>query len=59
YNVQGQLLRILVQEEKALGKYSATWNGLDANGRRVPAGIYFYRLKVGAAILSKRLVALE
>ncbi len=59
YNVQGQLVRTLVHESKSAGKYSAAWNGLDASGRRVPSGLYFYRLKIGAASLTKRLVVLE
>ena len=59
YNVQGQLMRTLVQEVKATGKYSATWNGLDASGRRVPSGVYFYRLKIGAIATTRRLVVLE
>lgn len=59
YNVQGQLVRMFVHEAKAPGTYSARWNGLDANGRRVPSGIYFYRLKVGAIATTKRLVVLE
>lgn len=58
YNVQGQLVRTLVQEAKAPGKYSARWNGLDASGRRVPSGIYFYRLKIGATAIVRRLLVL-
>ncbi|NUO81212.1 beta-propeller fold lactonase family protein [candidate division KSB1 bacterium] len=59
FNLQGQLVQTLVHESQAPGKYSATWNGFDANDQQVPSGIYFYRLKAGKMSASKRLVILE
>ena len=28
-----------------VGKYKATWNGMDNNGIKAPSGVYFYELK--------------
>ncbi|MCG3158208.1 MAG: hypothetical protein DKINENOH_04849 [bacterium] len=56
YNLHGQLVCTLVHDDQTPGKYSAVWNGFDARGLRVPSGVYFYRLKVGAASTTKRLI---
>jgi len=44
YNVKGQLVRSLVNEDRGFGSHSVVWNGMDDNGNTVPSGIYFYRL---------------
>jgi hypothetical protein len=56
YNLQGQLVRTLVHEIKTAGQYSATWNGLNAQGEQTPSGIYLYRIKAGDFAITKRLV---
>ncbi|MEW6685237.1 MAG: FlgD immunoglobulin-like domain containing protein [Candidatus Edwardsbacteria bacterium] len=44
YNSAGQLVKTLVQEPKTPGAYKVTWDGRDESGKRVAAGVYFYRL---------------
>lgn len=45
YNLCGQLVRTLVNEEKAPGTYSVTWDGKNNSGKHVASGIYLYQLK--------------
>ncbi|HDP97783.1 MAG TPA: T9SS type A sorting domain-containing protein [bacterium] len=45
FNLQGQLVQTLVDEEKTSGTYRIQWNGLNAEGIRVPSGIYIYTLQ--------------
>jgi len=47
YNLKGKVLKILVNKWQAYGSYTIHWNGRSSRGTRVPAGTYFYRLKVG------------
>jgi hypothetical protein len=47
YNILGQLVRVLVDEEKPTGIYQSVWDGKDAEGKEVASGIYFYRLQTG------------
>jgi hypothetical protein len=47
YNVLGQKIRTLVDEEKAAGTYEVSWDGNDKNGVEVASGIYFYKLQAG------------
>lgn len=59
YNVLGQLVRTLVNEQQAAGRYSITWNGLDQAGVAVSSGVYFYQIQAGSYEQGKRLVLLK
>ncbi|MFQ6092080.1 MAG: choice-of-anchor D domain-containing protein [bacterium] len=59
YNLLGQEVKTLVDEEQEPGYYTVTWDGRDSSGREVPSGIYFYRLKAGNYSSTKRMVLLK
>jgi hypothetical protein len=44
YNINGQEVVNLVNDEKAAGAYSLIWNAMDESGSRVPSGVYLYRI---------------
>ena len=45
YNLLGQEVATLINEEQSAGSHSIQWNASDANGTRLSSGIYFYELK--------------
>jgi len=45
YNILGQRVRTLVDEEKLPGEYKVIWDGRDDKGDEISSGIYFYKLK--------------
>ena len=45
YDMMGQTVRTLVNENHSAGLKSIRWNATDDNGSPVPAGIYFYTLQ--------------
>jgi len=47
YNAAGQQVKTLVDAEQPAGRHTAGWDGRDARGRRVAAGIYYCRLEAG------------
>ena len=47
YDVNGALVRTLVNESRAAGAYSLEWNGTDDKGSPVSSGVYFYKLTAG------------
>jgi len=59
YNVLGRLVRTLVDAELQPGAYTANWNGRDARGRSVAAGIYFYNLNANGIRLTKKMALLQ
>jgi len=44
YNILGQKVKNLLNEEMETGSYVATWNAKDEKGYDVSSGIYFYKL---------------
>lgn len=57
YDVQGRLVRSLVDQDAAVGTFTATWDGRTASGARAPRGLYFARYSVaGQAMNTKRIL---
>ena len=59
YNVAGQLVRNLVDEQQRLGTYEVVWDGLDESGAVVSTGVYLYRLEVGDQVRVRRMTLLQ
>ncbi len=59
YNVRGQLVRTLLDEERTGGDYSVLWDGRDKSGDEVSSGIYFCRLSAGSSSQVKKMVLLK
>lgn len=55
FNLRGQVVRELVNEQKAAGLYAVEWNGLDNNGFKVPSGLYFYTIKANDFSSTKKM----
>jgi hypothetical protein len=56
YSAAGTLVRRLVSTAADAGWYSAAWNGRDADGRMVSAGLYIIRLEAGDHTATQKLV---
>lgn len=59
YNSLGEIVRVLVDEEKSPGKYIVVWNGKDSKGKDVPSGVYFYTLKAGDFYQVRKMVLMR
>ena len=59
YNLRGELVRTLLNEEREPGQYRVTWDGRNRRGQVVASGIYVYRMKAGAWEASRRLVLVK
>jgi hypothetical protein len=59
YNVAGRLVRTLVDDERAAGRYAVVWEGLDDRGRSVASGSYLYRMEAGEFVETRRMVLLK
>ncbi len=60
YNLRGQEIRTLVEEEKPAGYYSIQWDGLDKQGMKVSSGVYIYRITGGSEFTaSKKMLFLQ
>jgi hypothetical protein len=54
YNMNGQLIDQLVNQEMIPGSYSVTWNTSD-----VSSGLYFYKLAAGNQTITKKMLLLK
>lgn len=55
YNIQGQLVKILVNSVQPAGRYEARWDGRDHIGQKVSSGIYVYRLNADGRSFVKKM----
>jgi hypothetical protein len=59
YNILGEKVRVLVNENQNTGSYKLTWNGKDDFGRMLSSGIYFYRLKAEQFTSVKKMILMK
>jgi hypothetical protein len=59
YNILGQKVRTLVDEERLPGEYKVIWEGKDDSNREVSSGIYFYQLKTRDYTETRKMVLLR
>ena len=59
FDVDGRLVRTLVDETLPDGFNETTWDGKDTKGNRVSSGVYLYRLQTGKTTLTKKLILLK
>jgi hypothetical protein len=59
YNVKGEKVTTLVEQQLDAGTHTATWNGTDSVGKPVSSGVYFYRMKAGNYTASKKMILMK
>ena len=59
YNIRGQLVKILIEDELPPGRYKMTWDGTDEGGKKVASGIYLYRLKTPQSQTTRKMILLK
>ncbi len=59
YNIVGQKVVTLLDQDYQAGNHVVTWNGENADGRSVSSGIYFYRVKSREFMQIRKMVLLK
>jgi flagellar hook assembly protein FlgD len=59
YNVAGQRVRTLVDEDLPSGRHVYEWDSHNDKGQRVASGIYLYRVISGGFVKTKKMVLLK
>jgi len=59
YNILGQVVDEKQYRDQLAGDYVIVWNGTDGAGNDLPSGIYFYRLRAGNEVRSKKMLLLR
>ncbi|MCZ7556365.1 MAG: T9SS type A sorting domain-containing protein [Bacteroidia bacterium] len=59
FDLLGRHVRTLVSSTQLAGEKLVSWNGRDANGDAVPAGMYVYRLETAAGVVTRTLTIVK
>lgn len=59
YDVRGALVRSLVEGTLPAGRHSVIWQGLDDREKWMPSGVYYYRLRAGSEVLTRRMTMIR
>jgi hypothetical protein len=59
FDVKGRIIRNLIDTAYPYGKHEIEWNGLDDRGEPAASGVYFYRMRAGNKVLTKKLTLLR
>ena len=59
YDIVGRKVVTLVNDIKTHGSHSIIWDGLNANGKQVSAGMYFYKFEAGNFKMTKKMILLK
>ena len=59
FNIAGQMIRHFSPSYESPGEHTLTWNGQDESGASVASGVYFYRVKFGSSVLSRKMMVIK
>ncbi|MDI6766514.1 MAG: FlgD immunoglobulin-like domain containing protein [Bacteroidota bacterium] len=59
YNLNGKLVRKLLNENKSAGTHSSNWDGRDNHSNMVSSGTYFYQIQIGDIVNAKRMILVK
>ncbi|NIW45452.1 MAG: T9SS type A sorting domain-containing protein, partial [Gammaproteobacteria bacterium] len=59
YNVLGQLVKTLIDENQTAGYKEVVWDGTNNQGLKVPSGIYIYRIKANDFVESRKMILMK
>ena len=56
YDILGNKIATLVNEEKTAGEYEVEFNSHSGEVRNLPSGVYFYQLRAGSFVETKKMI---
>jgi hypothetical protein len=59
YNVNGQVVKALVNEMKVAGSHTVVWDGRTDAGRLVSGGVYICKIKAGSFVQAQKMTLLK
>ena len=59
YDVLGNEVATLVNEERPAGNYEVEFNSHSGEGRNLTSGVYFYQLRVGSFVETKKMILIK
>lgn len=58
-DISGRLVKTLVNENRQAGAYATQWDATNEVGEKVASGVYFYRLKTGSFLETRKMLLIR
>ncbi len=59
FNIAGQLVATLIDEEQQAGYHEITWDGRSNSDKTVPSGVYLYRVRTDNGSIARKMMMLK
>ncbi len=59
YNIRGQFVKMIINEQKEPGSYYTYWDGTDDKNRKVSSGVYFYQLESSKSTKTMKMILIK
>jgi hypothetical protein len=59
FNLKGQLIKRLINNQMTTGKHNVIWDGKDNNGKICSSGVYYYRIESNGITETKKMVLMK
>jgi hypothetical protein len=59
FNIRGQRVKRLVNDNLSAGNHQVVWTGHDENGNSMSSGLYFYRVRTEDSSVTKKMMLLK
>jgi flagellar hook assembly protein FlgD len=59
FNIKGQKVKTLINNELKEGEYHLSWDGKDNNGRTCSSGVYYYQIAAPNQNITKKMLLLK
>ena len=59
YNLEGRLVKTLINQNMVSGQHVVEWNGTNQFGAKVASGMYIYQLKTNATVLNRTMTFIK
>jgi hypothetical protein len=59
FDIEGRLIKTLIDNRLFAGTHELSWNGLDDQSRPVASGVYYYNIKAGTYQSARRMVLMR
>jgi FlgD Ig-like domain len=59
YNLKGQKIKQLINEQLPAGQHSVVWKGTDDSGKAVSSGVYLYKMHSGNYTKTRKMILLK
>ena len=59
FDLMGRRVRKLVNQTQPAGRYAIAWDGRNEQGQQAASGVYFYRLRAGEFVQTKKLTLVK